>query len=59
MKVTNWYRNGDLDAFHEFCTENKRKLIAVKLRSKDSEIVKGILYDIILDHMRRRASSFF
>jgi hypothetical protein len=45
MKVANWYKNGDLDAFHMFCTENRRKLIYVKLRIKGSEIVKGILHD--------------
>ena len=45
MKILNWYKNGDLDAFHKFCTENRRKLISVNLRIKGSEIVKGILYD--------------
>jgi hypothetical protein len=47
MKVTNWYRNGDLDAFHKFCTENRRKLISVQLNGSEiegKERVKGILY---------------
>ena len=44
MEVANWYRNGDLDAFRKFCTQNRRKLIAVKLMN-GSEIVKGILYN--------------
>ncbi len=43
MKVTNWYRNGDLDIFRKFCAQNRRKLISVQLNS--SELVKGILYD--------------
>lgn len=41
--VTSWYKNGDLDAFRKFCTQNRRKLISVQL--KNSRIVKGILYD--------------
>jgi hypothetical protein len=48
MKVTNWYRSGDLDAFHKFCTENRRKLIFVQLKSSEiegNERVEGILYD--------------
>jgi hypothetical protein len=48
MKVTNWYKNGDLDAFHKFCTEHGRKLISVLLKSPEiegKERVKGILYD--------------
>ena len=49
MKIANWYKNGDLDAFHKFCTENRRKLIYVKLRIKGSEIVKGILHDHCLE----------
>ena len=44
MKVTNWYRNGDLDAFRKFCSQNRKKLISVKL-IEGSEIVKGILYN--------------
>jgi hypothetical protein len=43
MEVRSWYRNGDLDAFRKFCTQNRRKLISVQL--KDSSAVKGILYD--------------
>jgi hypothetical protein len=42
MKVTNWYRNGDLDTFREFCTQNRKKLISVHMRN-GPEIVKGIL----------------
>jgi hypothetical protein len=48
MKVTNWYENGDLDAFHKFCTENRRKLISVQLKCPEIEgktRVKGILHD--------------
>ena len=44
MKVTNWYRNGDLDAFRKFCSQNRKKLISVKLFG-GSEIVKGILHN--------------
>jgi hypothetical protein len=44
MKVTNWYKNGDLDAFHKFCTGNRRKLISVHMRN-GPEIVKGILHN--------------
>ena len=48
MKVTNWYKNGDLNAFHRFCTENKRKLISIQLINPKIEgkvSLKGILYD--------------
>lgn len=44
MEVVNWYRNGDLEAFRKFCSQNRRKLIAVKLIN-GSEIVKGILHN--------------
>jgi hypothetical protein len=43
MKFTNWYRNGDLEAFCKFCMQNRGKLISIHLTQ--SEIVKGILYD--------------
>ncbi len=43
MKVTNWYKNGDLEAFRKFCTQNRWKLISI--HPKRSEIAKGILYD--------------
>ena len=51
MKVTNWHRSGDLDTFHKFCTENRRKLISVQLKSSEiegKERVEGILYDHLL-----------
>lgn len=44
MKIANWYRNGDLDAFRKFCTQNRRKLIAIHIRN-GPEIVKGILHN--------------
>ncbi len=43
MKVTNWYRNGDLNSYLKFCTQNRRKLISIHLNS--SEVVKGVLHD--------------
>ncbi len=46
MRVTNWYKNGDLEAFRRFCTQNKGKLISIHL--KRSEPVKGILYDHLI-----------
>ncbi len=48
MKVTNWYKNGDLEAFRKFCTENRWNLISI--HPKRSEIVKGILYDHLFRH---------
>ncbi len=43
MEIKSWYKNGDLDAFHKFCIQNRKKLISVHM--SDSSIVKGILYD--------------
>ena len=43
MKIINWYKNGELDAFRKFCIQNRRKLISVHLNN--SEVVKGVLHD--------------
>lgn len=43
MKFINWYNGGDISLFHRFCTQNKRELISIHLKS--SEIVKGLLHD--------------
>ncbi len=48
MTITNWYRNGDLEAFCKFCKQNRGKLISI--HPKRSEIVKGILYDHLFRH---------
>ncbi len=43
VEVKSWYKNGDMDAFCKFCSQNRKKLISVQMN--DSTIVKGILHD--------------
>jgi hypothetical protein len=43
VEVKSWYKNGDINAFHNFCTQNRKKLVSVIMN--DSSIVKGILFD--------------
>ncbi len=43
MKITDWYKSGDMETFRKFCNQNRRKLISVHLKS--SELVEGLLYD--------------
>ncbi len=43
MKISSWYNNGSLDAFHRFCTQNRCKTIWVKLRDR-SDFLRGVLY---------------
>lgn len=47
MCIINWFRNGSLDAFHQFCNENNGKLISAELRDS-TELIRGILYNYIL-----------
>ena len=42
VRVTDWYKNGSLNAFRKFCIQSRKKLVSVKL-VKGSEPV-GILY---------------
>lgn len=48
MKITCWYKNGSLDAFRQFCIQNRDKPISVKLTNR-SEHVIGALYSYCLD----------
>jgi hypothetical protein len=50
MRVTDWYKNGDLEAFREFCTQNRKKLISI--HTERLEIVKGILYGHLFKHFK-------
>jgi len=43
VMVTNWYRNGSLNAFRKFCIQSRKKIVSVML-VKRSEPIKGILY---------------
>ena len=43
MRITDWYKSGDMETFSKFCNQNRRKLISVHLKS--SGLVEGLLYD--------------
>jgi hypothetical protein len=47
MRVTDWYKNGCIDTFQEFCNQNQNKLISIKL-ANHSELVKGILHSFLI-----------
>jgi hypothetical protein len=48
MKITCWYKNGSLDAFRQFCTQNQDKPISVKLTNRSEHII-GALDSYCLD----------
>jgi hypothetical protein len=50
MKITRWYKNGSLDAFRQFCIQNRDKPISVKLTNR-SEPIKGALYSYGLNSL--------
>ena len=47
MRITNWFRNGSIDVFHQFCNQNRGKLVSTEL-SDSTELVRGILYNYSL-----------
>jgi len=48
MKITSWYNNGSLNAFRQFCIQNKDRAISIKLINR-SEPVKGALHSYCLE----------
>jgi len=44
MRVMNWYRNDNIDAFRRFCDQNRNELISIRLIG-DLEPINGVLYD--------------
>jgi hypothetical protein len=46
--VSCWYKNGSLEAFHQFCIQNQDKPISIKLMNR-SEPVKGALCNYYLN----------
>lgn len=56
MNVTRWYKNGSIDAFRQFCIQNKDKPISVKLTNR-SEPVVGALHNYCLTS--EKASGLF
>ena len=47
MKITNWFRNGSIDVFHQFCNQNRGNLVSTEL-SDSTESIRGILYNYSL-----------
>jgi hypothetical protein len=50
MKITQWYKNGSVDKFRQFCIQNRDKPISVKLTNR-SEPIKGALYSYCLNSL--------
>jgi len=44
MRVRNWYRNDNIDAFRRFCDQNSNEQISIRLIG-DIEPINGVLYD--------------
>ena len=43
MRVTNWFKNGSLDAFNKFCIQNRNGSVSIKL-IYHSELIRGLLH---------------
>jgi len=44
IRVTSWYRNGNLDTLQIFCVQNRYELITIRLIDS-LEPIQGVLYD--------------
>jgi hypothetical protein len=48
MKISCWYKSGNVETLHQFCIQNQDKPISVKLANR-SEPVKGALHSYNLN----------